>query len=125
MAVARVTNRTRIFRHASAGGSVRKVTVEVDEDWWPKAECAKKKYRVKRKDGVPLYDWDGFYHQVNPQATENAKRVCFTECPVRQECLEHALQVEEPAGMWGGLIEEERFFLLGQRKTFNKRKPRA
>jgi len=36
-----------------------------------------------------------------------AKRVC-AECPVRQQCLEHALSVPEQFGIWGGLTELER-----------------
>ena len=36
-----------------------------------------------------------------------AKRVC-AECPVRQQCLEHALSVPEQFGIWGGLTEVER-----------------
>ncbi|MCX5195580.1 WhiB family transcriptional regulator [Streptomyces sp. NBC_00249] len=36
-----------------------------------------------------------------------AKRVC-EECPVRAQCLRHALRVREPYGVWGGLTEQER-----------------
>jgi WhiB family redox-sensing transcriptional regulator len=36
-----------------------------------------------------------------------AKRVC-AGCPVRQECLDYALRVREPFGIWGGLNEVER-----------------
>jgi WhiB family transcriptional regulator, redox-sensing transcriptional regulator len=36
-----------------------------------------------------------------------AKRIC-TECPVREECLEFAIRVREPHGIWGGLTEAER-----------------
>jgi WhiB family redox-sensing transcriptional regulator len=36
-----------------------------------------------------------------------AKRVCAA-CPVRQECLEYALRLREPFGIWGGLSETER-----------------
>ena len=42
----------------------------------------------------------------------NAKAVCRT-CPVRTECLEHALKIPEPYGIWGGLSEDERAQLLG------------
>jgi WhiB family transcriptional regulator, redox-sensing transcriptional regulator len=37
-----------------------------------------------------------------------AKQVC-TDCPVRAECLEYALRVREPYGIWGGLNQAERF----------------
>ena len=36
-----------------------------------------------------------------------AKAVC-RRCPVIEQCREHALQVDEPYGIWGGLSVEER-----------------
>ena len=36
-----------------------------------------------------------------------AKAVC-ARCPVRRECLGHALESGEPYGVWGGLSEGER-----------------
>lgn len=36
-----------------------------------------------------------------------AKAVCAV-CPVLDECLEHALAVREPYGVWGGLNPSER-----------------
>ncbi len=43
-----------------------------------------------------------------------AKAVCAT-CPVIQQCREHALAVQEPFGIWGGLTEEERTTILARR----------
>jgi WhiB family redox-sensing transcriptional regulator len=40
-----------------------------------------------------------------------AKAIC-RECPVTQECLEHALRAGETHGIWGGLTESERRGLL-------------
>ncbi len=40
-----------------------------------------------------------------------AKQICV-ECSVRNECLEFALRVREPHGIWGGLTEAERRRLL-------------
>jgi len=40
-----------------------------------------------------------------------AKAIC-RECPVRCDCLDHALQVGESHGIWGGLNETERRGLL-------------
>jgi WhiB family redox-sensing transcriptional regulator len=40
-----------------------------------------------------------------------AKRIC-TQCAVRDDCLEFALRVREPHGIWGGLTESERRRLL-------------
>lgn len=38
---------------------------------------------------------------------DQAKLVC-SHCPVRDECLEYALTMREPYGIWGGLTEVER-----------------
>ncbi|MDR7300018.1 WhiB family transcriptional regulator [Haloactinomyces albus] len=79
------------------------------------------------------YDWqrdaacrrmgsEVFFHPENErggarQARESqAKQVC-ARCPVAQACLEHALNVEEPYGVWGGLTEDERRHLLRTGKT--------
>jgi WhiB family transcriptional regulator, redox-sensing transcriptional regulator len=40
-----------------------------------------------------------------------AKAICST-CPVRRSCLEYALRIKEPHGIWGGLNEVERRSLL-------------
>ncbi len=36
-----------------------------------------------------------------------AKALC-AKCPVRKACLEHAMAVHEPYGVWGGTTPEER-----------------
>ena len=36
-----------------------------------------------------------------------AKAICAV-CPVRIECLEYAVRIREPHGIWGGLNELER-----------------
>jgi len=43
-----------------------------------------------------------------------AKQICAT-CAVRQPCLEYALRIREPHGIWGGLNEVERKQLLTRR----------
>ena len=43
----------------------------------------------------------------------SAKALCAA-CPVIQECLDHALSVREPYGVWGGLNINERDQLLRQ-----------
>jgi WhiB family redox-sensing transcriptional regulator len=40
-------------------------------------------------------------------STEAAKAVCVA-CPVRVECLEHALADPELVGVWGGTSDRER-----------------
>ncbi|MBY4208040.1 WhiB family transcriptional regulator [Rhodococcus fascians] len=38
---------------------------------------------------------------------QRAKSICAA-CPVRQSCLDHALECGEPYGVWGGLSPTER-----------------
>lgn len=45
-----------------------------------------------------------------------AKAVC-AECPVRNECLEYALDAREAYGIWGGRTELERKALLRRRAS--------
>jgi len=40
-----------------------------------------------------------------------AKAVCGT-CPVLDACRKHALAVQEPYGIWGGLSEDDRVAIL-------------
>ena len=46
---------------------------------------------------------------------ERAKRVC-ADCPVIDTCRRHALDVQEPYGVWGGLSEDERLVLLNRHR---------
>lgn len=39
---------------------------------------------------------------------EDAARALCGQCPVQVSCLEYALYVHEPYGIWGGLTEVER-----------------
>ena len=54
-----------------------------------------------------------FFHPENERGASRrrrvnqAKRVC-APCPVRAACLEWAMSLEEPYGVWGGLSPEER-----------------
>jgi len=40
-------------------------------------------------------------------STEEAKKVC-RECPVRSECLDHAIANRETQGVWGSMSVRER-----------------
>lgn len=49
-----------------------------------------------------------------------AQAICAT-CPVVKQCREHALQVREPYGVWGGLTEDDREAIFSRRKAAAKR----
>ena len=40
-----------------------------------------------------------------------AKSICRI-CPVKSQCLEYAMEIREPYGIWGGLTEAERRTIL-------------
>ena len=44
-----------------------------------------------------------------------AKTIC-ARCPVRIDCLEYALRTREQHGIWGGLTETERRYVLRERE---------
>ena len=45
-----------------------------------------------------------------------AKAVC-ADCPVSRQCLNWALRIAEPYGVWGGTTPEERNAMLGNSHT--------
>lgn len=74
------------------------------------------------------YEWQysGACREVDPEtffspdaergprrrAREAAAKALCAVCPVIQECLNHALTVREPYGVWGGMNINERDQLL-------------
>ncbi|MBI3429834.1 MAG: WhiB family transcriptional regulator [Actinobacteria bacterium] len=43
---------------------------------------------------------------------ENSAKAICASCPVIQQCRDHALAVQEPYGIWGGLSEDDRLYIL-------------
>ncbi|HET6290129.1 MAG TPA: WhiB family transcriptional regulator [Amycolatopsis sp.] len=81
---------------------------------------------VSRLPNVVAEEWDWqlrgscrgadsslFFHTDNERGSarerreSRAKAICQT-CPVLAQCRKHALAVQEPYGIWGGLGEIER-----------------
>jgi WhiB family transcriptional regulator, redox-sensing transcriptional regulator len=84
------------------------VTLMVDQAWQVKASCRGPQAAVffppshaERKD-------------ERTDREERAKAICAT-CGVRKSCLEYALSIREPHGIWGGLNELERKTMLARR----------
>lgn len=50
---------------------------------------------------------DLFFGDGNGEATAIARRIC-AGCPVREECLDWALEARASFGVWGGTTEQER-----------------
>ncbi|MHB1498966.1 MAG: WhiB family transcriptional regulator [Acidimicrobiales bacterium] len=76
-------------------------TLYAPEDWQVKAAC-------RGQPAAIFFAPTHFERKETRVARERqAKAVCAT-CPVRRECLEYALRIREPHGIWGGLNESER-----------------
>jgi WhiB family redox-sensing transcriptional regulator len=69
-------------------------------DWQRRAAC-------RNLDSSMFFHPDGERGPCRQRREDRAKAVCAA-CPVRAECLEHSLRVQEPYGVWGGLSETER-----------------
>jgi WhiB family transcriptional regulator, redox-sensing transcriptional regulator len=63
--------------------------------WWERAAC--------RGEDPELF----FPTRCEVEKVQAAKAVC-ARCPVRAECLEYALAVNEQNGIWGGLSGKQR-----------------
>lgn len=84
----------------------RKLPTPVVErwDWQLRGAC-------RDLDSTVFFHPDGERGPQRDARIERAKQVC-NGCPVLQQCRRHALSVEEPYGVWGGLSESERKDLL-------------
>ena len=65
-------------------------------------------------------DPESFFLEYNERGVSKKKKelkavaLCNT-CPVKDQCLEHALKVPEMYGVWGGMTEEQRRIILRKR----------
>lgn len=48
------------------------------------------------------------------QREQRARQICAL-CSVQRDCLDYALRIREPHGIWGGRNEAERKALLAER----------
>lgn len=67
-----------------------------DMDWQRDAECGKTEHRDKIE----------YFFSKEPTEKYEAKNLCFS-CPVRQQCLQWALEHRQINGIWGGRDEME------------------
>ena len=74
----------------------------MDTDWMARGSCAHQPPSL-------FFPSDGV-------GVEVARRICFT-CPVRDDCLEHALANRIDHGVWGGASERERRRILKRRRA--------
>lgn len=75
-----------------------------------------------RSDGVDteVFFNDEMLRGLQKQARESAAKKICTACPVKTECLEHALAVPENYGVWGGLTQDERVSIVKFKKSIDR-----
>jgi len=77
------------------------VSVQVEELWQTRAAC-------RGPHAAIFFPPSHFERKDEKEARESrAKDIC-SSCPVRQPCLDYAVTIKEPHGIWGGLSEAER-----------------
>jgi WhiB family redox-sensing transcriptional regulator len=62
-------------------------------------------------DSAKFFHPEGERGAARAEREAQAKAVC-ERCPVIEDCRRHALTVQEPYGIWGGLSESERDIML-------------
>lgn len=85
--------------------AVRTDTDTEDGTWRSRAACA----HLDTDVFFPIGGTGPAVEQI-----ERAKAICAV-CPVRDDCLEFALATNQPAGIFGGLTEDERRSLRRRR----------
>ena len=77
----------------------------VSEAWQEKAAC-------KGPQSAVFFPPSYVERKDQKEAREERAKAICASCPVRQPCLDYALEIREPHGIWGGLNELERKQLL-------------
>lgn len=66
-----------------------------DQSWKAQAACV----------GLPA---TLFYPENSTMVPKEAKAICWERCPVREQCLQFAIETPELHGLWGGLTPKQR-----------------
>ncbi|MDT7800159.1 MAG: WhiB family transcriptional regulator, redox-sensing transcriptional regulator [Actinomycetota bacterium] len=75
------------------------VVVSENWDWQMRGAC-------RGMDAAVFFHSDNERGMARKRREELAKQICAS-CPVRLQCLDHAVAVRETHGIWGGLGEGE------------------
>jgi WhiB family transcriptional regulator, redox-sensing transcriptional regulator len=87
--------------------SVQSLEHRIDDAWQVRAAC-------RGPQSVVFFPPSHFERKSDKlRREEQAKNICAT-CTVREPCLQYALRIREPHGIWGGLNEVERRDLMSQ-----------
>jgi WhiB family redox-sensing transcriptional regulator len=75
-------------------------------DWWDLAACQ----TADPELFFPVSATVGARAEI-----ARAKALC-ADCPIRQRCLDYALDTQQPHGVWGGRTEEERHQIIAAQR---------
>jgi WhiB family redox-sensing transcriptional regulator len=81
------------------------VALRNDEVWQDKAAC-------RGPQAVVFFPPSHFERKDEKLERETRAKAICADCAVQEPCLEYALRIREPHGIWGGLSELERRSLL-------------
>ena len=94
---------------------VSRLPVVVAEEWEWQLQGA-----CRGADSSLFFHTDNERGSARDRREARAKEICQA-CPVLAQCRQHALSVQEPYGIWGGLGEiERRQLFLRQRRAERK-----
>jgi WhiB family transcriptional regulator, redox-sensing transcriptional regulator len=85
--------------------------MKTDDDtpgWQFRAAC-------RGEDAALFFGPSHFERREQKEVREAQAKLICTRCPVRIECLDYAISIREPHGVWGGLNEIERRALIRER----------
>lgn len=77
---------------------------------WHKAAC-------RGPHAAVFFPPSHFERKDEKDAREDRAKAICAQCAVRQPCLDYAVGIREPHGIWGGLNEAERKALIARRAT--------
>jgi WhiB family redox-sensing transcriptional regulator len=97
----------RFYRRFLPKGGLSVSAQRTGEEWQLRAAC-------RGPQAAVFFPPGSFERKDEKLARESrAKEICRT-CPSKKPCLEYAIAIREPHGIWGGLSETERKAMLIQ-----------
>ena len=90
--------------------SAQQIAQPIEENWQIRAACRGPHATVF----FPPAQFERKEDKLRREA--RAKEICV-DCSVRSACLEYAIEIREPHGIWGGLNEVERRQLLAEQMS--------
>lgn len=81
--------------------------VRTENAWQIQAAC-------RGPQSVMFFPPSHFERKDEKEFRESSAKTICAQCTVRNACLDYAVQIREPHGIWGGLNEVERRMVLAR-----------